>query len=84
MATKKYTVINDGYGTVGSEATFTEIKRAAKENSADMDLTEDTRGDRLVVVDSHNVIIAEVQSDDQPQALSGGVTNRDRDQTQNP
>ncbi len=81
MASKKYRVINEKYGTVGSEATFSEIKKAAKENSADTDLSQDTRGDRDVVVDSHNVIVAETAPEGD-QALTGGVTNRDRDKSQ--
>lgn len=80
MATK-YRVINEKYGEVGSEATFSQIKRAANENNADTDLTEDTRGDHDVVVDSHNVIVAETQPE-QPAGLTGGVTNRDRDNEQ--
>lgn len=78
MATKKYRVINEKYGEVGSEATFSQIKKAAQESNADTDLTEDTRGDRDVVVDSHNVIVAETG----PAELTGGVTNRNREQAQ--
>jgi len=80
MATKKYRVINEKYGDVGSEATFSQIKKAAETSHADTNLSEDTRGDRDVVVDSHNVIVAETG----PAEITGGVTNRDRDKEQKP
>lgn len=76
---KKYRIINEKYGEVGSEATFAEIKRTAKENSADLELTEDSLNDgRDVVRDGHNVIVAETS----PAGFSGGVTNRDREKGQ--
>lgn len=85
---KRYTVLNEKYGTVGEEITFSQLKKNAKANNADEDLTEDERGEnneRAVVVDSHNVIVAEVDpdgDDNEGTVLSGGVTNRDEDKEQ--
>lgn len=83
MASKKYEVINEKYGAVGEMVTFSELKKNAKENSADEDLTEDTLNDgRAVVRDSHNVIVAEILPEGEKRALSGGVTNRNREESQ--